>query len=280
MSTLDTNPTVRNRGDVRIAKTKRVGVRLSKLAMSPAVVMSEAEFIAHASTVRERLLPILRVLNRWHGSRSNAEAIAHNEAQSALRSLVVPLYGIRYDHDASNSQWFVSGSVLSDYKREGIAVTVVSLPYCYAIGSRLYGAGKEQSNTEADAVTDDSAFFAMVRQCAMECAMIGDNYASKVFGHWLYHGGIKECHEPECPKCKGKARWTLKSMLETARVYVLEHWESRRSGFHGSRIRHKPERMKPEDLSIAFRGEFKTAERKEERYREAMQKVTGESLAG
>lgn len=278
---MDTSPVARQYGDVKMAKSKRFGVRLSKLAIAPAVVLSAEEFVSHCASIAERMAPILSVLRR-RNSRTASERMAMEQAQSELRALVVPLYGIVFKDDVTRTQYFVSGGVLSDYRREGIKAEVNAWPYAFAIGSRSYGAGKAKAMSESfeAAEPDDSSITAMVARCARECRMFGDEHAAMAFESWRFHGTIaKECRDIECRKINGSPcayhRFQMKELIETCRVYVIEAMQDNRSGFHGSRIRHKLPKWSPEALSIAFGGNFKRAERKQPPHKEVMVRVVG-----
>jgi len=263
---------VRNRGDVLVAKSRRVGVRLSKLAQSEAVVMSEIEYLAHCATIGERIAkPLSVVLNRH--KRTKAECIAFDNAVAEVKAIAMPLFGIRYGADSS-SLWFVSGSVLSDYRCEGVEVSVVAWPYALAIGSRRYGVGKQKPMPETVEATEADDTFAMVRRCMMECRMIGDEPAVMAFSSWIYHGSmIEECTLPECEEC-ARHRFTTKELRATVAPYVMEAMQDRRSGFHGSRLRHKAPKWDRESLNCAFAGNFKRAERKRDT-REALVRIHG-----
>lgn len=256
MTELETPPVVRLAGEIRAHKSKRVGRKLSKLAQAtPAVVRSYEEQEKHCR-IASVAIPKLVARRAKVDRKSERGKRRSNNLTLAIAKLCVPMFCIRYE--GCDSLWFVSANVLSDYKRENIGVEVLAYPVVQRFG-------RFASVRKADVDMDYLEQFAQSRannhamghaQNAWRFAHLeGDAEGERAAFHWLYHGTIKPCRDPNCKKRHEPWHYgddiELQSLIisRLALGYASESIASR-SYFTGSRVRHKmPSLPRSENLS-------------------------------
>lgn len=230
--TLETPPTIILQGEQRIAKAKnRLGRKLSKLANAvPAMVRSDAEHTTHCrasvATVKEIIAERnrLRAYSTDNGNVLRAQVMRlRQDLQIALREITMPLYGITYDSDETASVYHVSANVLSDYKREGIKVTLVAFPVFRKYG-RIASIKTRDTNVAycEDYKNSRGNNHAMgYAQSAWRIAHLeGDKEAAEVAYFWLYHGSLRVCKDLDCPCCAGKRRYKARELYLVAFRYL------------------------------------------------------------
>lgn len=270
VSTIETMPAQHEPGTTRIAKSKRYGRKLSKLAdNTAAVVRSEDEQKAHDYLCA---FAIVKLVKR----RKEIRAERQHNVTLAIRKLTAPMYGI----DIEGMRYFVSANVLSDYRRERIPCVVVSMPVPQRFG-RIAGVRKsdvdmfvhEQSlsargNDHAMGLAQNAWRFAHLEKVtSVSLSKYRDETAiERAAYYWLFHGNLKPCNAPVC-KCCGSAnddnsnarrrRRMQAAELATLAYTYLE--PDSRSRFNGSRNAHRMASPTLDRLESLFRSGFRTA---------------------
>lgn len=233
------------------AKPRIRGRKLSKLAnATPAIVRSDAEHTEHCrgsiAAIRNILAERAKLDSAINADRSMATRarLAHErlELQTQLRTVCMPLYGITFDDDDTATVYHVSANVLSDYKREGIKVTLVAFPVMRRYG-RIASIRQSDANVAYCADYKDARGnnHAMgLAQTAWRIAHLeGDKDTAKVAYFWLYHGNLRVCRDIDCPCCTGKRRYKARELYLLAFRYLELELTDTRSRFYGSRFQHR-----------------------------------------
>ena len=267
MQELETPPVVREPATIRVAKAKRMGRRLSKLAQaSPAIVRSVDEQTAHCRYCATRI-PELTAMRKQCDRSTDAGKALSAQYTAELRDLSVPMFTIRMPvGDNESYTVHVSANILSDYKREGMTVEVLAMPVLQR--SRFYGVRKADVDMGYiadyhDARANDHAMGKA--QTAWRLAHCeGDVDAERAAYYWLYHGSFTQsCKDIACFVCVSlnqhkrnmQRAETLKLVFRYLGLECEDH-----SHFHGSRFGHKVKQPDEETLRLSFSGGFKRAE--------------------
>lgn len=268
---MDPMPQPMERGLLRVAKAKRYGRKLSKLAeATPAIVRSVEKHTAICRKAGKAIAAIVAKRNAANNTNAQSgETAKHLATQRqhnltlALRALCAPLYMVELDE---GYQVFISANVLSDYRREGIACKVLAMPVLQRFG-RIAGLRKadvDMAYVEQFHASRANAHAMGLAQNAWRIACAeNDATSAKAAYFWLYHGSLKPCKDPDCG-CSlcGESKRKMQAAELTHLAFRFIGEQEERSHNHGSRTPHKARTPTEAQLSLAFGGNYLAEPRK------------------
>lgn len=246
-------PAVRIKG----SNGKRYGRKLSKLAdATAAVVLSRSEFVARCRERKARLDELTKQ-SRNQGSHDDAERLKRAALAQQLRELFVPLWLVTMEGES----YYVSPNVVSDWRTERIPFRVMAKQRLSRIGrtASVRKIDVDASVVEQSADARGNRHAMGLAQNAWRIANWENNEDAKLAAHhWLFHGSLKPCSDPECLKrehspCRYR-RMQSAELTHLAFRYLESELKEQRSFFNGSRRAHKMRQPSTDELALAFKG--------------------------
>lgn len=256
MTELETAPIARERATVRIRRSQRYGRKLSKLASDrhPAIVRSLAEQREIAAKADEAYKAIRAMKN----GRTEAERQARAAMVADAMDLFVPMFRIALVQDDVSLVFYASGSVVSDYAREGVPYIILEKPTKRDSLHRMRTRNVVDGYLEAMEGEDNDA--TIVARAYRAARAEGDQWALEIVEHWQYHGALWQCPSPatDCPWCKSHRTIATEEMIAFAYEYGPSFLEPQgRKALKRTLPRHRMPAPSIEELVFAFSGNYR-----------------------
>ena len=261
MTELETAPIARERATVRIRRSQRYGRKLSKLASDrhPAIVRSLAEQRDIEQKASEAYKAIRAMKHgRTQYASHKAEAYTREQLAADSAELFVPMFRIALVQDDVSLVFYASGSVVSDYAREGVPYIILEKPAKRQGLHRMRARNVIDGYLEALEGEDNDA--TIVARAYRAARAEGDQWAIEIVEHWQYHGALWQCPSPatDCPWCKSHRTIATEEMVAFAYEYGPSFLEPQgRKALRRTLPRHRMPAPSIEELVYAFSGNYR-----------------------